>query len=63
MSSKFFLKAYSITFQTSIFSPGSEKGFAKSKQKSPDKILKMPFLQGAKKKDEQQGRSVTAGFH
>ncbi len=45
---KFFLKAYSITFQTSIFSPGSEKGFAHSKQ-SAEKILKMRFLQGAKK--------------
>jgi hypothetical protein len=46
---KLFLKAYSITFQTSIFSPGSDKGFAHSKQKSAEKILQMRFLQGAKK--------------
>jgi hypothetical protein len=49
ISNNFFLKAYLITFQTSIFSSGSAKGFAQSKQKSAEKILKMRFLQGAKK--------------
>jgi hypothetical protein len=44
----FFLRAYSITFQTSIFSSESEKEFAHSKQKSAEKNLKMRFLQGAK---------------
>ncbi len=45
----FFLKAYSTTFQTSIFLFGSEKGFAHSKEKSAEKISKMRFLEGAKK--------------
>ncbi len=45
----FFLRAYSITFQTSIFSSEAKKRFAHSKQKSAEKNLKMRFLQGAKK--------------
>jgi hypothetical protein len=58
----FFLKAYSITFQTSIFSSGSEKRFAHSKQKSAEKILKMRFLQGAKKMKERHGGIITSDF-
>jgi hypothetical protein len=62
MSSKIFLKAYSITFQKSIFSSRSEKGFVQCKQKSADRILNMRFLQGAKKKEERHGGIATAGF-
>ncbi len=32
------------------------------KQKSADRILKMRFLQGAKKKEERHGGIVTADF-
>jgi hypothetical protein len=46
----FFRKAYLITFQTSIFSSKSGKGFTQSKQRSTVRILKMRFLQVAKKK-------------
>jgi hypothetical protein len=42
----FFMKAYSITFQTSIISYGSENEFAHSKQKSAENFLKMRSLRG-----------------